>query len=98
MCKIGFDVMEYVGKIGVVVVYCNGVGLMILVCIEFDVLLMEEKIGLFYVSYVYMKWCGEDVGVVYSCGYDVYMVLWVGIVKMLVLFKDCWYGMLVFVV
>jgi hippurate hydrolase len=52
MRKIGFEVTEKVGKTGVVAIYKNGPGPLVLVRTEMDALPMEEKSGLPYASKV----------------------------------------------
>lgn len=54
LCVIfGIVVIEKVGGIGVVGVMSNGVGVIVLVCVDMDGFLVEEKIGLVYVLKVY---------------------------------------------
>lgn len=77
----GFEVIECVGGYGVVGIMCNGEGLMVFVWVDMDVLLIVEDIGLLYVSIVIIKDdVGNEVGVMYVCGYDIYMMVWIGVV------------------
>src|SRR6218665_1672034 len=61
MRKIGFEVTEKVGKTGVVAIYKNGPGPLVLVRTEMDGLPMDEKSGLPYAS---------KNGAAHSCGHD----------------------------
>jgi hippurate hydrolase len=74
MRKIGFEVTEKVGKTGVVAIYKNGPGPLVLVRTEMDALPMEEKSGLPYASKA----------AAHSCGHDVHMTAWLGAARTLV--------------
>ena len=88
MRKIGFDVTEKVGKTGVVAIYKNGPGPMVLVRTELDGLPMEEKTGLPYAS---------KNGAAHSCGHDVHMTAWLASARALVALKSQWKGTLMFI-
>lgn len=87
MRKIGSDIMEYVSKTDVVVVYRNGAGPTILVRTELDTLPVEKRTGLPYASHIHTKWRGKNVGVTHNCGYNLRMASWVGAAKALVSLK-----------
>ncbi|KUR73410.1 amidohydrolase [Novosphingobium sp. FSW06-99] len=98
MRKLGFVVTEHVGKTGIVAVYRNGTGPVVLVRTELDALPMEEKTGLSYASRVQAS--GEDgrpTFVAHSCGHDNHMAAWIGTAEALLALKDRWHGTLVFV-
>ena len=98
MRKLGFVVTEHVGKTGVVAVYRNGAGPVVLVRTELDGLPMEEKTGLAYASRAQQP--GEDgkpTFVAHSCGHDNHMAWWIGTAEALVAMKDRWHGTLVFI-
>jgi len=98
MRKLGFAVTEHVGKTGIVAVYRNGTGPVVLVRTELDALPMEEKTGLPYASHVQAS--GEDgrpTFVAHSCGHDNHMAAWIGTAEALLALKDRWHGTLVFV-
>jgi len=98
MRKLGFAVTEHVGKTGIVAVYRNGTGPVVLVRTELDALPMEEKTGLPYASRVQAS--GEDgrpTFVAHSCGHDNHMAAWIGTAEALLALKDRWHGTLVFV-
>lgn len=98
MRKLGFAVTEHVGQTGLVAVWRNGDGPVVLVRTELDGLPMEEKTGLAYASKV--QTTGDDgraTFVDHACGHDTHMAAWVGTAEALVALKDSWHGTLVFV-
>lgn len=97
MRAIGFEVTEHVGGTGVVAVYRNGPGPVIMVRTELDALPVEEKTGLPYASHVQAAWNGRTVFVDHACGHDIHMAAWVGTATALVRLKDRWHGTLVFI-
>nr|WP_315252588.1 amidohydrolase [uncultured Duganella sp.] len=88
MRKIGFEVTEKVGKTGVVAIYKNGPGPLVMVRTELDGLPMEEKSGLSYAS---------KNGAAHSCGHDIHMAAWLGAARALVTLKSQWKGTLMFI-
>src|SRR5262245_9030248 len=60
MRALGFQVVENVGKTGVVAIYRNGPGPTVMVRTELDALPMEEKTGLPYASKARALWQGRD--------------------------------------
>jgi amidohydrolase len=97
MRSLGFEVTEHVGRTGVVAIYRNGPGPMVLVRTELDALPMEEKTGLPYASQAKQTWNGKETFVDHSCGHDIHMASWVGTAKALVTLKDKWRGTLMFI-
>ena len=97
MAALGFQVTEKIGKTGVVAIYKNGPGPMVLVRTELDALPMEEKTGLPYASKAKALSFGKESYVAHSCGHDVHMASWVGTARTLVALKDQWQGTLMFV-
>ena len=97
MRAIGFEVTEKVGKTGVVAIYKNGPGPLVMVRTELDALPMEEKTGLPYASTAKQMWNGKETFVDHSCGHDVHMAAWVGTARALVAMKDKWHGTLMFI-
>jgi len=97
MRALGFEVTERVGKTGIVAVYRNGPGPMVLVRTELDALPMEEKTGLPYSSNVKILWNGKETGVAHSCGHDIHMASWVGTAHALLALKRTWQGSLMFI-
>lgn len=97
MRGLGFEVTEHVGKTGVVAIFKNGAGPMVLVRTELDALPMEEKTGLPYASKAKTIYNGKETFVDHSCGHDVHMAAWVGTAATLVSLKSQWHGTLMFV-
>jgi len=97
MRALGFMVTEGVGKTGVVAIYKNGPGPMVLVRTELDALPMQEKTGLPYASQAKQQWNGRETFTDHSCGHDIHMAAWVGAAKALLAAKDKWSGTLMFV-
>ncbi|HEY2752242.1 amidohydrolase [Phenylobacterium sp.] len=97
MRALGFEVTEHVGKTGVVAIYKNGPGPMVMVRTELDALPMEEKTGLPYASHVVADYRGKPTPVDHSCGHDIHMAAWVGAAQQLVAMKSRWHGTLMFI-
>ncbi|WP_256326355.1 amidohydrolase [Sphingomonas sp. NFR15] len=98
MRALGFTVTEKVGKTGVVAIYKNGDGPVVLIRTELDGLPMEEKTGLPFASRA--QTVGEDgkqTFVAMSCGHDTHMAWWLGTAQALLAMKDRWHGTLMFV-
>jgi hippurate hydrolase len=86
-----------VGKTGIVAIYRNGPGPLVMVRTELDALPMEEKTGLPYASTAKQMWNGKETFVDHSCGHDIHMATWVGAAKALVALKAQWHGTLMFI-
>ena len=97
MRKLGFTVTEKVGKTGIVAIYRNGPGPVVLVRTELDALPMEEKTGLPYASKAQQTVDGKLTYVDHACGHDSHMAWWVGTAETLLAMKDKWHGTLMFV-
>ncbi len=94
----GFEVTEKVGKTGIVAIYKNGPGPLVMVRTELDGLPMEEKTGLPYASVAKQTTAaGRETFVAHSCGHDIHMAAWVGTARALVAMKDKWHGTLMFI-
>ncbi|MDP1592352.1 MAG: hypothetical protein Q8M07_31610 [Prosthecobacter sp.] len=74
----GFEVTEGVGKTGLVAIYKNGPGPLVMVRTDLDALPMEEKTGLPYASKAKQMWNGKETFVAHACGHDIHMAAWVG--------------------
>lgn len=95
---LGFTVTEQVGKTGLVGVFKNGAGPVVLVRTEMDALPMEEKTGLGWASRVQATTAdGRTSFVDHACGHDIHMTWWLGTAQALVAIKDKWHGTLVFI-
>lgn len=112
MRAIGFDVTEkFGGASGLVAIYRNGPGPVVMVRTEMDALPMEEKTGLPYASRqqrpatdytapgqpVDPALVGKMIYVDHSCGHDIHMAWWLATAQALVALKGEWRGTLMFV-
>jgi amidohydrolase len=112
MRAIGFTVTEkFGGASGLVAIYRNGPGPVIMVRTELDALPMEEKTGLPYASRqqrpaadytapgqpVDPQLLGKMTYVDHSCGHDIHMAWWIATAQALVALKSEWQGTLMFV-
>ena len=95
--KLGFEVTEHVGKTGVVGVFRNGAGPVVLVRTELDALPLEEKTGLPWASTAQQMVGGKATPTMHACGHDVHMAWWLGTAQALVALKSEWKGTLVFI-
>jgi len=94
---LGFTVSEHVGKTGVVGVFRNGPGPVVMLRTELDALPMEEKTGLPYASRAQQTVDGKLTFVDHACGHDTHMAAWIGAAKALVAMKGQWHGTLIMV-
>jgi hippurate hydrolase len=97
MRALGFEVTEHVGRTGIVAIYHNGPGPVVMIRTELDALPMAEKTGLAYASTVKIQYEGHETGVAHSCGHDIHMAAWVGTAKALLAMKDKWHGTVMFI-
>jgi amidohydrolase len=97
MRALGFEVTEHVGKTGIVAIYHNGPGPVVMIRTELDALPMAEKSGLPWSSTVKIQYEGRETGVAHSCGHDIHMAAWVGTAKALLAMKDRWHGTVMFI-
>jgi hippurate hydrolase len=97
MRKLGFDVTERVGTTGVVAIYRNGPGPVVMVRTEMDALPLEEKTGLPYASRARQVIEGKETFAAHACGHDVHMVWWIATAEVLVTMKERWRGTLMFI-
>lgn len=97
MRDLGFEVTEHVGKTGLVAIFRNGPGPMVMVRTELDALPLEEKTGLPYASHAIQNWNGKPTPVAHACGHDIHMAAWVGAAQQLVAMKSQWHGTLMFI-
>jgi hippurate hydrolase len=96
--QVGFAVTEKVGSTGVVGVFKNGNGPVILVRADMDALPIVEQTGVPYISKVRTRdKDGLDVGVMHACGHDMNVACLVGTARVMTTLKDRWNGTLVFI-
>ena len=93
---IGFEVTTGFGGNGVVGVYKNGNGKVILLRTDMDALPVKEISGLEFASKVTIKDAsGAENPVMHACGHDLHMSVWLGTLKTLVSLKNEWKGTIV---
>ncbi len=91
--SMGFEVTGSVGGNGVVGVFHNGPGKIIMLRTDTDALPVKETTGLPYASQVVSRDAsGTEVPVMHACGHDMHMTMWLGTLKTLVAMKDQWQG------
>lgn len=96
--ELGYEVVEQVGKTGIVAVMKNGAGPTVMLRTELDALPVEEKTGLAYASQVHTKDDGgHDVPVMHACGHDLHMAALVGTAEVMARSKDRWHGTLMLI-
>jgi amidohydrolase len=94
--SIGFEVTTGFGGNGVVGVFKNGKGKVIMLRTDMDALPIKENTGLPYASSVKMKDAsGNDLPVMHACGHDLHMSVWLGTLRTLVTLKNEWKGTIV---
>ncbi|MGG4774054.1 amidohydrolase [Paenalcaligenes sp. Me52] len=97
MKALGFEVTEGVGGTGVVAIFRNGDGPVVMVRTELDALPVQENTGLPYSSNAVSTFNGAETAVMHACGHDIHMATWLGTAKTLVSLKDSWQGTLMFI-
>jgi amidohydrolase len=96
--KLGYDVTTGVGGNGVVGVFKNGAGPVVMLRAELDALPVPEKTGLEYASHVTTHDDrGVEVPVMHACGHDLHMAIGIGTAALLVRNKDRWRGTFIYV-
>jgi amidohydrolase len=92
----GFYVRERVGGYGVLGVFENGRGPVLLIRGDMDALPVTENTGLPYASQVTSaRPDGTTVGVMQACGHDVHVASLIGTAQLLAALKDQWRGTVV---
>jgi amidohydrolase len=96
--KLGYDVTTNFGGTGVVGVFKNGSGPVVMLRAELDALPVPEKTGLAYASHVTTHDDrGVEVPVMHACGHDLHMAIGIGTAALLVQNKDRWHGTFIYV-
>jgi amidohydrolase len=94
--SIGFEVTAGVGGNGVVGVFKNGKGKVVMLRTDMDALPVKENTGLPYSSIVKMKDAtGNESPVMHACGHDLHMSVWLGTLKALIALKNEWQGTII---
>jgi amidohydrolase len=96
--RLGYDVTTGFGGTGVVGVFKNGPGPVVMLRAELDALPVPEKTNLAYASKVTTHDDrGAEVPVMHACGHDLHMAVGIGTAALLVQNKDRWSGTFIYV-
>jgi hippurate hydrolase len=94
--SIGFEVTSGVGGNGVVGIFKNGEGKVIMFRTDMDALPIKENTGSDFASCVTMKdHSGNESPVMHACGHDLHMATWMGTLRTLVALKNEWKGTII---
>jgi amidohydrolase len=94
--SIGFEVTTGVGGNGVVGIFKNGNGKVIMLRTDMDALPIKENTGLPFASNVRINDAsGNNKPAMHACGHDLHMSVWLGTLKTLVTLKNEWKGTIV---
>jgi amidohydrolase len=95
---LGFQIIEKVGKTGVVGILKNGNGPIVMYRADMDCIAVKETVDLPYASNIKAKnEEGKEVPVMHACGHDAHVTWMLGMAKQMVKLKDKWKGTLVLV-
>ncbi len=96
--ELGYEVITGIGKTGVVGIFKNGNGPVVMYRADMDCNSVKETTNLPYASNKFMKKeDGTEVPVMHACGHDAHITWMLGIAKMMMKLKKEWAGTLVFV-
>jgi hippurate hydrolase len=91
--EFGFEVMEKVGRTGVVGILRNGEGKTVLARADMDALPVRENTGLPYASTAAAtNDAGDTVPVAHACGHDVHVTCLLGAAELLAKAREAWSG------
>jgi hippurate hydrolase len=91
--ELGYEVLEGIGRTGVVGVLQNGEGQTVLARADMDALPVKENTGLPYASTVTAKdEAGETVSVAHACGHDAHVTCLLGAAELLANARRSWGG------
>jgi amidohydrolase len=95
---LGFEVKTGIGKTGVVGIFKNGIGPIVMYRADMDCNSVQETTGIAYANNKLVKnRAGEDVPAMHACGHDAHTIWMLGIAKAMVALKKSWTGTLVMV-
>jgi amidohydrolase len=96
--RLGFSVTEGVGGYGVVGVFENGPGPVIMVRSDMDALPIEEQTGVeFASSKTGILPNGEETYLMHACGHDLHMTTMIGTASVLTRLHESWSGTLIMI-
>lgn len=91
--EFGYDVIEGIGKTGVVGILSNGEGNTVLARADMDALPVKENTGLPYASErTAIDAAGDNVNVAHACGHDAHVTSLLGASELLAASRDVWCG------
>jgi amidohydrolase len=91
--ELGYEVLEGIGRTGVVGVLRNGEGPTVLARADMDALPVKENTGLSYASTLTaVDDAGETVGVAHACGHDAHVTCLLGAAELLARARSSWGG------
>src|ERR1043165_8518893 len=91
--EFGYEILEGVGRTGVVGILRNGGGRTVLARADMDALPVREKTGLPYASTVTaVDDAGETVNVAHACGHDAHVTCLLGATELLARARQSWSG------
>ena len=94
--SIGFEVTTGIGGNGIVGVFRNGKGKVIMFRTDMDALPVKENTGLPFSSHVVTKdSSGIEIPVMHACGHDLHMSIWLGTLRTLISLKNDWQGTII---
>jgi len=95
---LGYEVITGIGKTGVVGIFKNGTGPIVMYRADMDCNSVKEITGLPYASTKMMKKAdGTETPVTHACGHDAHVTWMLGIAKIMMTLKNEWKGTLIFV-
>jgi len=95
---LGYDVMTGIGKTGVVGIFKNGDGPVVMYRADMDCNAVKETTGLPYASNkTVKKEDGAEVPVMHACGHDAHTTWMLGIAKIMMALKNQWNGTLIMI-
>jgi len=95
---LGFEVTSGIGKTGVVGIFRNGAGPVVMYRADMDANAVEEATGLPYASKVRVKReDGSESPVAHMCGHDAHVTWMLGMARAMVSMKDDWSGTMLLV-
>ncbi|HEU4507678.1 MAG TPA: M20/M25/M40 family metallo-hydrolase [Pyrinomonadaceae bacterium] len=91
--ELGYEVLEGIGRTGVVGIMRNGEGQTVLARADMDALPVKENTGLPYASTLTTaNDAGETVNVAHACGHDAHVTCLLGAAELLAKGRDSWNG------
>ena len=94
---LGYEVITGIAKTGVVGIFRNGDGPIVMYRADMDCNSVKEITGLSYASAKTMKKeDGTETPVMHACGHDAHVTWMLGIAKIMMVLKNEWHGTLIF--